>query len=87
MEHIEILAATGNKIANDFWEYSLPSYYKKPDVTASMEDVRKSVNEKYIKRLYTPRDQKNPVEEFIEAKKNYQMTAGAFRQEKLTSKM
>lgn len=83
MDKIEILAAVGNKIANNYWEHSLPSYYRRPDITTSMEDVRRMVNDKYIKRLYANKDARNPVEEFVEARKNSQMTAGAFRQLKL----
>jgi len=84
MENIEILAAVGNRIANNYWEYNVPSYFKKPDITTSMEDVRKIVDDKYIKRKYAPKDFQSPIEEFVEARKNNKITAGAFRQQKLT---
>ena len=83
MENIEILAATGNRIANDYWERSVPASVRKPDLNASMDDVRRKVNDKYIKKLYAPSNQPSPIQEFVEARKNEQVTAGTFSASKL----
>jgi len=83
MEHIEILAAVGNKLGNDFWEANLPSYFKRPDISTSLEEVFEVVKNKYVKALYAPKDRINPVKEFLEAKKDGQTTAGSFNQAKM----
>jgi hypothetical protein len=83
MEHIEILAAVGNKIGNEYWEENLPSYYKKPDISTSLEEVFEMVKTKYVKATYAARDRISPVKEFLEAKKDGQTTAGSFNQAKM----
>eukprot|EP00331_Platyophrya_macrostoma_P006842 CAMPEP_0176428020 /NCGR_PEP_ID=MMETSP0127-20121128/12915_1 /TAXON_ID=938130 /ORGANISM="Platyophrya macrostoma, Strain WH" /LENGTH=455 /DNA_ID=CAMNT_0017809651 /DNA_START=23 /DNA_END=1390 /DNA_ORIENTATION=- len=83
MEHIEMMAAVGNKIANEYWEYNVPSYFKKPDLSTSLEDVFEMVKTKYVKASFAPKDRMNPVKEFLEAKKDGQTTAGSFSQAKM----
>ena len=86
MDHIEMVAAVGNKIGNDYWEANLPSYFKKPDISTSLEDVFELVKNKYVKALYAAKDRINPVKEFLEAKKDGQTTAGSFNQAKMGQK-
>lgn len=82
MDHIEIVAAVGNKLANDFYEYNLPSYFKKPDISTSLDEVFEMVQKKYVKALYTPKDRLSPVKEFLEARADGKTTAGSFNQMK-----
>ena len=84
MENIEILAAVGNRIANAYWESSFPSHTRKPDIGASMDEVRRKVNDKYIRKLYSPAGTPSPIQEFVEARKNGEITAGAFSSAKLS---
>lgn len=78
MDQIEILAAVGNKIGNDYWECNAPSYYRKPDISTSLDEVFEMVTSKYVKAAYAPKGRINPLKEFLEAKKVGQTTAGSF---------
>jgi stromal membrane-associated protein len=64
-ENIEILAHTGNKVSNDFYEFKMPNGYRKPTSNYTMEQCRKFVDEKYIKKLFAPPKFPTPVEEFL----------------------
>ena len=83
MDQIEILAAVGNKVGNDYWECNAPSYYRKPDISTSLDEVFELVKIKYVKAMYAPKDRMNPVKEFLEAKKDGQTTAGSFNKAKM----
>ena len=83
MEQIEIIAATGNKIANDYWEAKLPAYFRRADPSASLDEVFELVKNKYIKCLYASKGLPNPVKEFLEAKRDRQITAGVFNKAKM----
>jgi len=70
LDHIEILANVGNKVGNDYWEYKLPKSFKRLDANATAEECKRFVNDKYIKRNYSPIDHTDPVTEYNDAKKN-----------------
>ena len=65
---MDIMVNIGNKLANDYWEYKLPNSLKKPSINSSPEDIKKFVNEKYIKKLFSPSGFADPVKEFKESK-------------------
>jgi len=67
-ENIEIMAAVGNKLANDFYEYKMPSGYRKPGANSSPEECRRFIDEKYIRKAFSPPGYKEPVKEFIAAR-------------------
>jgi len=64
-ENIEIMAHTGNKVSNDYYEFKMPSGYRKPTTNYTMEQCRKFVDEKYIKKLFAPPEFPTPVQEFL----------------------
>ena len=70
LEHIEILENVGNKVGNQYWEYKLPKGFKRLDNNSSAEECRRFVNEKYIKRLYSPSDYVDPITDYLDAKIN-----------------
>src|SRR5262245_52709580 len=53
-EPLEIIYSTGNKPSNDFYEFRLPTGFKKLDENASDKECTKFVNDKYIKKAYCP---------------------------------
>mmetsp|Transcript_34201 Transcript_34201/g.30932 ORF Transcript_34201/g.30932 Transcript_34201/m.30932 type:complete len:233 (-) Transcript_34201:660-1358(-) len=65
-ENIEILAAVGNKLANDYYEFKLPKGFSRLDSSASMTQCRKFVDEKYVNKKYVPKGYPEPVKEFVE---------------------
>ncbi len=69
-ENIEIIAHTGNKISNDFYEYKMPSGYHRPTTQSTMDACSRFVNEKYIKKLFSPPKYPTPVEEFVANRSN-----------------
>ena len=60
----------GNKIGNEFWEYKMPVGYKKPTVNSSQQELERFVQEKYVKRSFSPPEFVDPVTEYLDAKKN-----------------
>jgi stromal membrane-associated protein len=64
-ENIEIMAHTGNKVSNDYYEFKMPNGYRKPTSNHTMEQCRKFVDEKYVKKLFAPPKFPTPVEEFL----------------------
>jgi hypothetical protein len=68
LEWINILENVGNKMANEYWEYSMPKYYQKPNMNSSIEDLIYFTNEKYIKKMFSPKNRINPVEGFLNIK-------------------
>lgn len=67
-DNIEIMAAVGNKLANDFYEYKMPSGYRKPNANSSPEECRRFIDEKYIRKAFSPPGYKEPVKEFVAAR-------------------
>jgi hypothetical protein len=65
---MDIMVNVGNKLANDFWEYKLPNSLKKPNLNSNPEDIKKFVNEKYIKKLFAPAGFTDPVKEYKDSK-------------------
>jgi hypothetical protein len=66
----DIMEKIGNKTANEFWEYKMPIGYRKPTVNSGSSELERFVQEKYVKRLYSPPDFVDPVTEYLDAKKN-----------------
>ena len=66
----ETMEKIGNKIANEYFEYKMPTSYRKPNVNSSMSDLERFVHDKYVKRLFSPPDFVDPVTEYLDAKKN-----------------
>lgn len=66
----EIMEKIGNKIANEYWEFKMPIGYKKPTVSSSQTELEKFVQDKYVKRLFSPPEFVDPVTEYLDAKKN-----------------
>jgi stromal membrane-associated protein len=64
-ENIEIMAHTGNKVSNDFYEFKMPNGYRKPTTNSTMEQCRKFVDEKYVNKVFAPPKFPTPVEEFL----------------------
>lgn len=62
------MAAVGNKLANDFYEYKMPSGYRKPTANSSPEECRRFIDEKYIRKAFSPPGFKEPVKEFVAAR-------------------
>lgn len=69
-KQVEIMQNVGNKLANDFWEYKIPKSFKRLDNSASPEECKRFVNEKYIRKSYAPQGHTDPVKEYLEAVKN-----------------
>jgi hypothetical protein len=67
-ENIEILANTGNKVSNDYYEYKMPVSLRKPNSNSTMEQVRKFVDDKYIRKTFAPPNYPTPVQEFLQNK-------------------
>jgi stromal membrane-associated protein len=70
MEQIEIIMNIGNKLANEFYESNLQNYSRKPSMNASMDEVWKYVNDKYVKKIYALQNEKSPVQKYHENKSN-----------------
>lgn len=66
----ETMEKIGNKIANEYFEYKMPTSYRKPNVNSSMSDLERFVHDKYVKRLFSPPEFVDPVTEYLDAKKN-----------------
>jgi hypothetical protein len=62
------MAAVGNKLANDYYEYRMPSSLRKLDETSSNQQCAKFIQEKYVKKIYCPPNYPSPVKEFLENK-------------------
>ena len=60
------MAAVGNKLANDYYEFKLPKGFSRLDSSASMTQCRKFVDEKYVNKKYVPKGYPEPVKEFVE---------------------
>ncbi len=55
-------------MANEYWEYKLPAGFRKPSESATNEELGKFINDKYVKRLYVPKNAIDPVHEYLERK-------------------
>lgn len=62
------MAAVGNKLANDYYEYRMPSSLRKLDESSSPQQCSKFIQEKYVKKNYAPTNFPSPVKEFLENK-------------------
>ena len=60
----------GNEKANEYWEYRIPNYYKVNK--GNMNDLLlwKFIRDKYLKRLFVPKDTSDPVTIYYEEKSN-----------------
>lgn len=54
----------GNKIANSYYENKMTNTSRRPGPNSSMEECRKFVDDKYIKKIWAPRDSEEPVKEY-----------------------
>ena len=70
LDQIEILSNVGNKIANEYYEANIPTYYKKISLHSSMDECTKYMNDKYIRKMFAPHGTKTPVQKYLEAKAN-----------------
>lgn len=57
-----------NEIANDYWEYKLPSSVKKPTESSAPEVAWQFIQNKYVKKLYAPKNTLDPVTEYKQNK-------------------
>jgi stromal membrane-associated protein len=62
---LEPLENVGNRIANDYYEYTMPTSSYKPKVGATLEELTKFVLDKYKKRNFAPKDYPTPYEEYL----------------------
>jgi hypothetical protein len=69
-EQVEIMVQIGNKVANDYWEYKLPSGFKRLDEQSKDKEYQLFVNSKYIKKNYAPGNYPDPVKEWNQYKKD-----------------
>ena len=65
-DQLEILTIVGNKIANEYYEYKIPTYYKNINLRSSMNECAKFVDDKYIRKLFAPQGIKHPVQRYLE---------------------
>ena len=65
-DQLEILSNVGNKIANEYYEYKIPTYYKNINFRSSMHECAKFVDDKYIRKLFAPQGIKHPVQRYME---------------------
>jgi len=70
MDQLDILINVGNQSANDYYEFNMPNYAKKPSMHSTMDECWKFVNEKYVRKMYTPQNERGPVQNHLEAKAN-----------------
>ncbi len=63
-EQLEIMYAVGNESANEYFEKNLPSSSKKCN-SVSQEQSLEFIQNKYIKRVYSPAGFEDPVKIFI----------------------
>lgn len=59
----------GNKLANDYYEYQLPGNFRRIGPNTGPEECARFVRDKYIKKIFAPKDYQTPVQEFHENKK------------------
>ena len=78
MEDINVLAAVGNKLANNYWESKMPSQVKILDMSSPMDEVKAFVNEKYVKKSYLTSGNKHPVQEYMSMRASKDITPGDF---------
>ena len=64
LELIEIFQNVTNKIANAYWEFNIPHDYIKPNFDSKNEEILKFVKNKYVHKLFAPKDTKNPLEKY-----------------------
>jgi len=62
------MSAVGNKLANDFYENKMPTGYRKPGPNSSPEECRRFVDEKYVRKAFSPAGFQEPVKEFLAAR-------------------
>jgi stromal membrane-associated protein len=67
-DNIEIMATIGNKLANDYYEYKMPVGYRKPGANSTPEECRRFVDEKYIRKAFSPPGYQEPVKDFLACK-------------------
>ena len=58
------LCMIDNEIANDYWEYKLPAGFKRPVESSDPSTLWKFINDKYVKKLFAPKDAIDPVKEY-----------------------
>ena len=80
IEDINILSAVGNKIANCYWENKMPKEFKILDMNSSMDEVKKFVYEKYVRKAFLSLDIKHPVQEYLDAVRSRKITPAEFYQ-------
>ena len=54
-----------NEIANEYWEYKLPASFKRPQESTEPAVSWQFIKDKYVKKLYTPKNANDPVTEYI----------------------
>ncbi len=57
-------------MANEYWEYKLPAGFKRPTESSDAKLVGQFIRDKYVKRLYAPKDTLDPAAEYLEKRKN-----------------
>lgn len=57
-----------NEIANEYWEYKLPSGVARPTENTPTSQVFRFIRDKYEKRLYAPKHALDPVSEYYQNK-------------------
>lgn len=78
IEDINIISATGNKIANHYWENKMPKHFKRLEVGLPMDEVKNYIFEKYVKKSFVSPTVKHPVREYLAAVKARDITPGEF---------
>lgn len=49
---VELFNSMNNNLVNSYWEANLPSSFVKPSGTASGEEVRRFLTDKYVNKRY-----------------------------------
>lgn len=71
IDWIELMSQIGNSKSNEFWECRVPSYFVKPK---SDNEMRKFIREKYLNKMFTPRNhKKDPVAAFWYSKQRKEL--------------
>ena len=62
---ILLIILKGNKISNDFWEKKCYGSINRPTIYSTNYEYEKFVHNKYIKRIFAPKDSMSPSEEYL----------------------
>jgi len=57
-EQIDFIASKGNRVVNAYYEATLPRFFVKPHADTPIEEQKKFITDKYVKRLYIPEEDK-----------------------------